>query len=136
MDRVAKSGEVRALQRRFDESPCGAPGIYEYAAAWDGFIDIPPMAATAYVAGSGRARVVIDGQEVAKTGPPFAQVCSSPGNAVRYDRGSMDCAPEDTRSTWRACTRSVRTLAAALGSPSLPLTDVPPAAYSHQRKIR
>ena len=35
------------------------------------------------------ARLVIDGMEVAKTGPPFAQVCGSPGNAMRYDRGSL-----------------------------------------------
>jgi hypothetical protein len=35
------------------------------------------------------ARLIIDGQEVAKTGPPFAQVCGSPGNALRYDRGAI-----------------------------------------------
>ena len=35
------------------------------------------------------ARILIDGMEVAKTGPPFAQVCGSPGNAMRYDRGSI-----------------------------------------------
>jgi hypothetical protein len=27
--------------------------------------------------------------EIAKTGPPFAQVCGSPGNAARYAAGSI-----------------------------------------------
>jgi hypothetical protein len=35
------------------------------------------------------ARLEIDGVEVAKTGAAFAQVCGSPGNALRYDRGAI-----------------------------------------------
>ena len=65
-------------------------GFTRYAAAWDGFIDIPADGGyTFYLLDRDGARLVIDGVEVAKTGPPFAQVCGSPGNAMRYDRGSL-----------------------------------------------
>jgi len=78
---------------------------------------------------------VIDGVEVAKTGPPFPQVCGSPGNAMRYDRGSLGLragnhvlhleglhsASQDTpRLLWEG--------------PSLPIADVPDAALSHSKQ--
>ena len=58
--------------------------------AWDGFLDIPADGGyTFHLMDRDGARVVIDDMAVAKTGPPFAQVCGSPGNAMRYDRGSI-----------------------------------------------
>jgi hypothetical protein len=61
-----------------------------YATAWDGFIQIPADGGyTFHLIDRDGARLVIDGVEVAKTGPPFAQVCGSPGNALRYDRGAI-----------------------------------------------
>jgi len=60
-------------------------GYPYYAVAWDGFIDVPADGGyTFYLLDPDGARLVIDGKEVAKTGPPFAQVCGSPGNAMRY----------------------------------------------------
>ncbi len=61
-----------------------------YATVWDGFIEIPADGGyTFHLIDRDGARLVIDGMEVAKTGAPFAQVCGSPGNALRYDRGSV-----------------------------------------------
>jgi hypothetical protein len=71
---------------------------------------------------------------VAKTGPPFAQVCGAPGNAMRYDRGSLglragkhvihveglhSVSEGDPQILWEG--------------PALPLAPVPSAAYSHLR---
>ena len=77
---------------------------------------------------------MIDGVEVAKTGPPFAQVCGSPGNAMRYDRGSLGLRAgkhsfhlEGLHSASQGAPRLL------WEGPGLPLTDVPPAAYSHYR---
>jgi hypothetical protein len=67
-----------------------AQGFTRYATVWDGFIDIPADGGyTFHLIDRDGARLVIDGMEVAKTGPPFAQVCGSPGNALRYDRGAL-----------------------------------------------
>lgn len=65
-------------------------GFTRYAGVWDGFIEVPADGGyTFHATARDGARVVIDGVEVARTGPPFAQVCGAPGNAVRYDRGSL-----------------------------------------------
>ena len=54
-------------------------GFTRYAAAWDGLLDIPADGGyTFHVLHRDGARLVIDGIQVAKTGPPFAQVCGSP----------------------------------------------------------
>jgi len=113
-----------------------AQGFTRYAAVWDGLIDVPADGGyTFHLMARDGARLVIDGMEVARTGPPFAQVCGSPGNAVRYDRGSLglragkhtfhfeslhSVSPGFSRVLWEG--------------PALPLTDVPPAAFSHLRQ--
>jgi hypothetical protein len=67
-----------------------AQGFTRYAVAWDGFIDVPADGGyNFYLLDPDGARLVIDGSEVAKTGPPFAQVCGSPGNAMRFAVGSL-----------------------------------------------
>jgi PA14 domain/PKD domain len=67
-----------------------AKGFTRYAVAWDGFIDIPADGGYAFsLISRDGARLAIDGAEVAKTGPPFAQVCGSPGNAARYAVGAI-----------------------------------------------
>lgn len=112
-----------------------AQGFTKYASAWDGFIDIPADGGyTFHVMARDGARVLIDGIEVAKTGPPFAQVCGSPGNAMRYDRGSIGL---------RAGAHKLRVEALHSASdgeprllwegPGLPITDVPASAYSRLR---
>jgi hypothetical protein len=120
------------------ESPslhADSQGFTRYAAAWDGLIDIPADGGyTFHLLDRDGARLVIDGLEVARTGPAFAQVCGSPGNAMRYDRGSLglragkhtfhleglhSASQDEPRLLWEG--------------PALGLTDVPPAAYSHLR---
>ena len=110
-------------------------GFTHYAAAWDGFIDIPADGGyTFHLLARDGARLVIDGLEVARTGPPFAQVCGAPGNAMRYDRGSLGLRAgkhsfhlEGLHSASQGAPRLL------WEGPALPMTDVPPAAYSHLR---
>ena len=112
-----------------------AGGFTRYAVVWDGLIDLPADGGyTFHLIDRDGARVMIDGVEVAKTGPPFAQVCGAPGNALRYDRGSLGLragkhmlhvealhglSQGGPRLLWEG--------------PGLPLTDVPPQAFSHVR---
>jgi hypothetical protein len=113
-----------------------AQGFTRYATAWDGLIDIPADGGyTFHLIDRDGARVVIDGIEVARTGPPFAQVCGSPGNALRYDRGSLGLRAgkhmlhlEGLHSVSQGSPRLL------WEGPGLPLTDVPPAAFSHPRQ--
>ena len=75
------------------ESPdltADAQGLTSYATAWDGLIAIPADGGyTFHLVDRDGARLVIDGVEVARTGATFAEVCGSPGNALRYDRGAI-----------------------------------------------
>jgi hypothetical protein len=121
------------------ESPnlhADSQGFTRYAAAWDGLIDIPADGGyTFHLLDRDGARLVIDGVEVAKTGPPFAQVCGSPGNAMRYDRGSLGLrAGKHTLHLEGLHSVSEGPPRLLWEGPSLPLTDVPPAAYSHVRQ--
>jgi hypothetical protein len=111
----------------------GAQGLTHYATVWGGLISIPADGGyTFHLIDRDGARLTIDGMEVAKTGPPFAQVCGSPGNALRYDRGSLGL---------RAGLHAIHVEALNTASegaprllwegPSTPLTDVPAAAFSH-----
>ena len=111
-------------------------GFTHYAAAWDGLIDIPADGGyTFHLMARDGARLVIDGMEVAKTGSPFAQVCGSPGNAMRYERGSLGLRAGKhvfhLEGLHSASQGSPRLL---WEGPALPLTDVPPAAFSHLRQ--
>jgi hypothetical protein len=110
-----------------------AKGFTKYAVAWDGFIDAPVDGGyTFHLMSRDGARVVIDGREVARTGTPFAQVCGSPGNAMRYDRGALGL-----RAGRHAI--HVEALHNVSGGgprllwegPGIEATDVPSAAYSH-----
>jgi hypothetical protein len=112
-----------------------AQGFTRYAAAWDGFIDMPADGGyTFHLVARDGARLVIDGVEVAKTGPPFPQVCGAPGNAMRYDRGSLGLRAgkhkfhlEGLHSASQGAPRLM------WEGPGLPLTDVPASAYKHLR---
>jgi hypothetical protein len=113
-----------------------AQGFTHYAAVWDGFIDIPADGGyTFYLLARDGARLVIDGVEVAKTGPSFAQVCGSQGNAMRFDRGSLGLrAGKHTMHLEGLHSASEGAPRLLWEGPALPLTDVPPAAYSHMRQ--
>jgi hypothetical protein len=110
-------------------------GFTRYAVAWDGFIDIPADGGyTFHLIDRDGARLVIDGVEVAKTGPPFAQVCGSPGNALRYDRGSLGLrAGKHTFHLEKLHSASQGSPRLLWEGPALPPTDVPSAAFSHAR---
>ncbi len=67
-----------------------AAGFTQWATAWDGLLKVPEDGGYVFhLIDRDGARLVIDGVEVAKTGAPFAQVCGSPGNALRYDHGAI-----------------------------------------------
>jgi hypothetical protein len=110
-----------------------AHGAKTYVTAWDGMINVPSDGGyTFHLMARDGARLVIDGVQVAKTGPPFPQVCGSPGNAVRYDRGSIGLRAglhrfhlEDLHSASQGEPRVL------WQGPGLTLADVPASAYSH-----
>ena len=121
------------------ESPnlfADSQGFTRYAASWDGLIDIPADGGyTFHLIDRDGARLEIDGLEVAKTGPAFAQVCGSPGNALRYDRGSLGLrAGRHTLHLEGLHSVSQGEPRLLWEGPGLTLTDVPPAAYSHLRQ--
>ncbi len=110
-----------------------AGGFRSYATAWDGHVEVPADGGYTFdLIDRDGARLVIDGVEVARTGPPFAQVCGSPGNALRFDTGSIGL---------RAGLHSIHieglnTMSSGAPrllweGPGLPLADVPASAYSH-----
>ncbi len=114
-----------------------AQGYTRYAVAWDGFIDIPVDSGyTFHLIDRDGARLVIDGMEVAKTGPPFAQVCGSPGNARRYARGSLGLRAGlhqfHVEGLYSASDESPQLL---WDGPALPLAVVPASAFSHPREL-
>jgi hypothetical protein len=112
-------------------------GFTRYATAWDGLIDIPVDGGyTFHLIARDGARVVIDGLEIAKTGPPFAQVCGVQGNAVRYDRGSLGLrAGLHTLHLEGLHSASQGTPRLLWEGPGLPLADIPAAAFSHAKAI-
>jgi hypothetical protein len=111
-------------------------GFVRYAAVWDGLIDIPADGGyTFHLLDRDGARLVIDGVQVAKTGPPFAQVCGSPGNAMRYDRGSLGLrAGKHTLHVEGLHSVSDGVPQILWEGPGLPVTQVPETAFSYQRK--
>ncbi len=113
-----------------------AQGFTRYAVAWDGFIDVQAEGGYSfYLLDPDGARFVIDGREVAKTGPPFAQVCGSPGNAMRYAVGSLGLRAGKHAIRIEGL-HSVSNQAPRLmwQAPGGALVDVPASAYSHDAK--
>ncbi len=110
-------------------------GFTRYATAWDGYIDVPVDGGyTFHLMARDGARVVIDGAEIARTGPPFAQVCGVAGNAVRYDRGSIGLrAGLHTLHIEGLHFASQGTPRLLWEGPGLPPTDIPSAAYRHNK---
>jgi len=107
-------------------------GFTRYAAAWEGFIDIPADGGYSfYILDPDGARLVIDGREVAKTGPPFAQVCGSPGNAMRFAVGSLGLrAGKHTIHIEGLHSASNQAPRLMWQAPNSALVDVPSKAYS------
>ncbi len=123
-----------ALTGESTDLEANAQGFTHYATVWDGFISIPADGGyTFHLIDRDGARLVIDGMEVAKIGPPFAQVCGSPGNALRYDRGSIGLRTGlHTFQIEALNTASEGAPRLLWEGPGLPLADVPATAFSHE----
>ena len=125
-ERRVFSGESHAIY-------ADAHGVPHYAATWDGLIQIPADGGyTFYVTARDGARLVIDGVEVARTGPPFPEVCGSPGNAVRFALGSLGLRAgahtfhlEGLHSASQGVPRLL------WQGPGMSLAGIPAAAYRH-----
>ena len=113
-----------------------ARGFVRYVVAWDGFLDIPADGGyTFHLMDHDGARLVIDGIEVARTGPPFSNVCNTPGNATRYDRGSLGLrAGQHTLHVEQLHSVSYGPPRLMWEGPSLPIVDIPAAAFTHPRQ--
>lgn len=110
-----------------------AQALTSYATTWDGFIQVPADGGyTFHLIDRDGARLVIDGAEVARTGQPFAQVCGSPGNALRYDRGAIGLrAGFHTIHLEALNTASAGAPRLLWESATMPPADVPASAFSH-----
>ena len=108
-------------------------GLTSYATAWDGLIAIPADGGyTFHLVDRDGARLVIDGVEVARTGATFAEVCGSPGNALRYDRGAIGLrAGLHTIHVEALNTASEGAPRLLWEGPGMTLGDVPANAFLH-----
>jgi len=114
-------------------SDINSGGFTRFAVTYDGFIEVPKDGGYSFslMARDG-ARLVIDGEVVAQTGPPFVEVCGSPVNAIRYARGAIglrqgkhlirlealeSMSPGSPRLLWEG--------------PGIALSDIPSSALSH-----
>lgn len=117
-------------------SNANARGFTRYAVAYDGLLQVPTEGGYSFqLLVRDGARLVIDGQVVAQTGPPFGEVCGSPVNAVRYALGAIglragkhilrlealeSMSPGSPRLLWEG--------------PGISLAEVPSAALSHRNQ--
>jgi hypothetical protein len=111
----------------------GTQESVQRATVWDGWINIPADGGyTFHLIDRDGARLVIDGMEVAKTGPPFGLVCRAPGNALRYDRGSLGLRAGLHAIHVEALNTATEGAPRLLWEgPGLTLADVPAGAFSH-----
>jgi hypothetical protein len=111
-------------------------GFTQWATAWDGLINIPADGGYIFhLIDRDGARLVIDGVEVARTGAPFAQVCGSPGNALRYDRGAIGLrAGLHTIHIEGLNTASGGAPRLLWEGPGIALQEVPPGAFSRRAR--
>jgi len=110
-----------------------AQGFTRYATTWDGYLNVPADGGYTFdLIDRDGASLTIDGLPVAQTGPPFALVCGSPGNALRFDSGAIGLrAGLHTIHIEGLNTMSGGAPRLLWEGPDVPLADVPPSAYSH-----
>ena len=111
----------------------GTQGLTQRATVWDGWINIPADGGyTFHLIDRDGERLVIDGMEVARTGPPFGLVCGAAGNALRYDRGSIGLRAGLHAIHVEALNTATEGAPRLLWEgPGLTLADVPAPAFSH-----
>ena len=111
-----------------------AGGFTRYAVVYQGLLEAPTDGGyTFHLLSRDGARLFIDGQLVAQTGPPFGEVCGSPINAVRDALGStgLRAGKHEVRL------ESLQTMSPVSprlqwSGPGISLVDVPAAAFSHR----
>jgi len=111
-------------------------GFTKFVVAWDGYLDIPADGGyTFHLMDRDGARLVIDGVEVARTGPPFSNVCGTPGNALRYERGELGLRAGKHLLHIEGLHNVSEGMPRVLWEgPSLPVVDIPVAAFSHVKQ--
>jgi hypothetical protein len=113
-----------------------ARGFTRFAVVYDGFVEVPADGGYSFhLMSRDGARLVIDGVALAQTGPPFAEVCGSPVNAMRYAHGMIglragkhtlhlealeSVSPGSPRVLWEG--------------PGIGLADLPAKALSHRNE--
>jgi hypothetical protein len=113
-------------------------GFTRYAAVYDGLIEVPADGGYTFnLLSRDGARLVIDSEVVALTGPPFSEVCGSPINAVRDAMGTI--ALRAGKHAFRL--ESLQSMSPASPrlqwtGPGISLVDVPPEAFSHRNVAR
>lgn len=127
--------ETAAAQGESDGLSATPEDVPDYVVAWDGFLEIPADGGyTFHLIARDGARLAIDGEEVARTGKDFAQVCGSPGNALRYERGSLGLrAGKHAIHVEGLHSRSEGYPRLLWEGPGVTLADIPSAAYSRPR---
>jgi hypothetical protein len=111
-------------------------GYTRYAAAYDGLIEVPADGGYSFdVMARDGARLSIDGEMVAVTGPPFAEVCGSPSNAVRFARGTLGLrAGKHVLRLETLETASAGSVRLMWEGPGISLQEVPAKAFSHKNE--
>lgn len=111
-----------------------AQGFKQWATVWDGFLKVPADGGYTFsLMDRDGARLEIDGAQVAQTGPAFAQVCGSPGNAVRYAHGAIGL-----RAGWhRIHVEALNTMSGGAPrllweGPGIGLQEVPATVYGRK----
>ena len=124
-----------ALTGSSPELQADAQGFKEWATVWEGFLHVPADGGyTFHLIDRDGARLAIDGVEVARTGPAFAQVCGSLGNALRYDSGSVGLRAGLHRIRIEALnTMSGGAPRLLWEGPGVALEDVPAGAYVRKK---
>lgn len=113
-----------------------ARGFTRYAVVYEGLLQAPAEGGYSFqLLVRDGARLLIDGQVVAQTGPPFSEVCGSPVNAVLFARGAIglragkhimrlevleSMSPGSPRLLWEG--------------PGISLAEVPASALSHRNQ--
>ncbi|HEY9126766.1 MAG TPA: PA14 domain-containing protein, partial [Acidobacteriaceae bacterium] len=109
-------------------------GFTRYAVVYEGLLEAPADGGyTFHLLSRDGARLFIDGQLISQTGPPFAEVCGSPINAVRDALGSAGLrAGKHELRIESLQTMSPVSPRLQWSGPGVSLVDVPAAAFSHR----
>ena len=109
-------------------------GFTRFAVVYEGYVDVPVDGGYRFtVEARDGARLFVDEEAVAATGPQFAEVCGSPNNAVRYATGTIGLRAGLHHLRLEALeTVSVGIPQLLWEGPALPLEPVPAAVFRHR----